>query len=450
MKKISILILFLTFFSLFVLSKEVGKNYDRIKDISIFVVKVVGRGVISDKLNGKNLIVNNMPVLKGDEISVKKGSYVELMDSLGNVYRIGGLKSKVKFYLMDSKRVEVKLKKGNIFVNKNTNSLLLIKCDNGIVASTGGNRFLVESSKGKNNVYCFVGPVLLKTKGVEKRLYEPKSAEISRNRIRIFKTNDYENNPLYRWSDKRDSERNNKISMRYLAFRDVNPVILYELSHYGNWVKHPRWGYVWVPNKIPSDWHPYSYGRWYGVGRDTNMVWISAEPWGYVYYCGSWAYDSEYGWVLIPSRMNRPMFDMAKDVCWFFDGDYVFWMWKGFLKNYERTQFKISRNYVSGMRLRDFLRGKIANKNRVKNSLRRFSVSKISPSKLIFNERELFRRISNSNFVRRNHYGGYFSPSIGKGSSGVGAGSGSAGGFRGSFHGSTGTGNVGRRGPKKN
>ncbi len=403
MKKFTLLFISIFLLSTFFLAgidkKVKNENY------GFFAIKVKGSGVISDPLNGKNLIKENMPLQEKDIIYAKRGSYFEFLDSSGNILRIGGESSKVKVEKLEDGKVILKLIKGNIFINKNTNDPFIIKSDDAYIVSNGGSRFLIDKVKNDVNVYCFVGPLLIGARKNKRSLYEPKSASIHDGRINILKSDEYKSNDLYRWSDFRDREINNKISKKFLAFRDIDPVILYELSHYGNWVKHPKWGYVWVPNKIPSDWHPYAYGRWYSVGRDTNLTWISAEPWGFVYYCGNWAFDSKYGWVLIPSRMNRPIFSPVEDVCWYMQGDYIYWVWKGFFNKY--TYNEIPKKFFSGVSVNDFLDGKFATKRRVKNSIKRLTTVRLNKYNLIKNGGELFRRISQSNFYRR-YYGGNF------------------------------------------
>jgi len=34
------------------------------------------------------------------------------------------------------------------------------------------------------------------------------------------------------------------------------------LGAYGRWVEHPRWGAVWIPDRMPGDWRPYRLGHW--------------------------------------------------------------------------------------------------------------------------------------------------------------------------------------------
>src|SRR5262245_51386361 len=47
------------------------------------------------------------------------------------------------------------------------------------------------------------------------------------------------------------------------------------LEGYGQWVQHPRWGEVWIPEQVPQDWQPYRIGHW-----------VYTDDWG-------WYWDSE-------------------------------------------------------------------------------------------------------------------------------------------------------------
>jgi len=71
-----------------------------------------------------------------------------------------------------------------------------------------------------------------------------------------------------------------------------------DLDRAGDWHDTPRYGHVWVPRDVPSDWAPYSTGRWtwdpyYG------WTWVDDAPWGWApYHYGRWVYaDNSWGWA---------------------------------------------------------------------------------------------------------------------------------------------------------
>jgi hypothetical protein len=95
------------------------------------------------------------------------------------------------------------------------------------------------------------------------------------------------------------------------------------LDAYGHWVRHARYGEVWVPEGVPSDWQPYEYGHWVFTD-DWGWYWISDEnedDWGWVvYHYGRWAFDRTIGWFWVPGDEWAPAW-----VDWRYGGDNVGW-----------------------------------------------------------------------------------------------------------------------------
>ncbi len=95
------------------------------------------------------------------------------------------------------------------------------------------------------------------------------------------------------------------------------------LEPYGHWVRHARWGAVWVPDDVPPGWRPYSYGHWIYTD-EWGWYWVSneeEEDWGWVvYHYGRWAHDRRLGWFWIPGDEWGPAW-----VDWRRSDDYVGW-----------------------------------------------------------------------------------------------------------------------------
>ncbi len=73
------------------------------------------------------------------------------------------------------------------------------------------------------------------------------------------------------------------------------------LEGYGQWVQHPRWGEVWIPEQVGPDWQPYRMGKWVYTD-EWGWYWDSAEDFGWVtYHYGRWIFDRSFGWVWIPN-----------------------------------------------------------------------------------------------------------------------------------------------------
>ena len=93
-----------------------------------------------------------------------------------------------------------------------------------------------------------------------------------------------------------------------------------ELDPYGEWVWHPRYGYVWLPEDVSPRWRPYTVGRW-TYTDEYGWYWDSNEPFAWaVYHYGRWGYDEDYGWFWVPGDTWAPAW-----VQWRYSDDYVGW-----------------------------------------------------------------------------------------------------------------------------
>lgn len=78
-----------------------------------------------------------------------------------------------------------------------------------------------------------------------------------------------------------------------------------DLSPYGQWLQHGRYGYVWTPYDTYAGWRPYTYGRW--AYSDYGWTWVSYYDWGWApFHYGRWTYDSLYGWLWVPGTTWGP------------------------------------------------------------------------------------------------------------------------------------------------
>jgi hypothetical protein len=92
-----------------------------------------------------------------------------------------------------------------------------------------------------------------------------------------------------------------------------------ELSPYGEWVRHPYYGWVWFPRNVRAGWRPYSAGRW--VMSDYGWTWVSYEPFGWAtYHYGRWTWDRHVGWLWVPGTQWAPAW-----VAWQHGNGYIGW-----------------------------------------------------------------------------------------------------------------------------
>lgn len=77
-----------------------------------------------------------------------------------------------------------------------------------------------------------------------------------------------------------------------------------QLTPYGRWFYHPRWGDVWTPTV--ADFRPYyRHGHW--DYTDAGWLWLSDYRWGDIaFHYGRWVYDPQYGWLWVPGYVWAP------------------------------------------------------------------------------------------------------------------------------------------------
>jgi hypothetical protein len=92
-----------------------------------------------------------------------------------------------------------------------------------------------------------------------------------------------------------------------------------ELSPYGEWNYHPRWGDVWRPTRVGRDFRPFYRGYW--VETEYGSTWESEEPFGdLTSHYGRWVYDPYDGWLWVPGYTWAPAW-----VAWRGDGRNIGW-----------------------------------------------------------------------------------------------------------------------------
>ena len=97
------------------------------------------------------------------------------------------------------------------------------------------------------------------------------------------------------WSQQRDHQLT-----RVASFQYVSPDIpgAADLDASGDWQPDTEYGPVWFPRSVPGDWAPYHYGHW--VNHEPwGWVWVEDEPWGYApFHYGRWvSYRGRWGWI---------------------------------------------------------------------------------------------------------------------------------------------------------
>jgi hypothetical protein len=107
---------------------------------------------------------------------------------------------------------------------------------------------------------------------------------------------------LDQWSEVRDRQ----IAMA-ASYRFVSPEIpgAYELDAAGQWTPDSPYGAIWFPYATPAGWAPYHYGHWVDHWP-WGWVWVEDEPWGYApFHYGRWvSFEGRWGWVPGPPSVH--------------------------------------------------------------------------------------------------------------------------------------------------
>jgi hypothetical protein len=97
------------------------------------------------------------------------------------------------------------------------------------------------------------------------------------------------------WSQRRDQQTESTLSYKY-----VSPEIpgANELDAAGDWQPDTPYGAVWFPRDVPAGWAPYHYGHWVNHAP-WGWVWVEDESWGYApFHYGRWvSLEGRWGWV---------------------------------------------------------------------------------------------------------------------------------------------------------
>ncbi len=110
------------------------------------------------------------------------------------------------------------------------------------------------------------------------------------------------------WSQQRDQQIARAASYQYVS-PDIPGAA--DLDASGDWEPQTEYGAIWYPRGVPADWAPYHYGHWVNH-VPWGWVWVEDEPWGYApFHYGRWvSYRGRWGWLPGPATV-RPIYSPA-------------------------------------------------------------------------------------------------------------------------------------------
>ncbi|WPB59052.1 DUF6600 domain-containing protein [Xylophilus sp. GOD-11R] len=248
------------------------------------------------------------PLAAGDRVQTAAGSRAEL-NTGGATLRIGE-SSDMGITALDERTTQLRLTAGTIGVTVRelpSGERFELDTPNLAVVLDRPGRWRVDVDPGRNTTRItaeFGAGTLYGANGQALAFAAPQSREFSQQALAgsaplALRQGD----GFDRWSDERERILTQSPSVRY-ASADIPGVA--QLDAYGDWTNDPRYGAIWYPRSVGSDWAPYRDGRWEWI-PPWGWTWVDQSPWGFApFHYGRWEQaGNRWGWIPGPPR-RRP------------------------------------------------------------------------------------------------------------------------------------------------
>ena len=255
-------------------------------------------------------VVENLPLLAGDQLYVGRGGRAEVQLARGNYLRLSENTELTIAELSDSV-AQFEITEGTVIIRTERissafprfevdtpNTAVVLKQDGLYRIDIGGeNSSELIVRNGEAEASTDEGTFKVRE---GHRLAVDTSTE-GRTELAADTTRD----DWDQWSYDRDTtiDRTNvALAPDYVTNYETDNNDLYgvsDLSSYGTWTSYSSYGQCWIP-RVGSDWAPYRMGQWLWI-PSAGWTWLSSEPWGWApYHYGRWAFLPGLGWAWVP------------------------------------------------------------------------------------------------------------------------------------------------------
>jgi hypothetical protein len=255
-------------------------------------------------------VVENLPLLAGDQLYVGKGGRAEVQLARGNYLRLSENTELTIAEFSDSV-AQFEITEGTVIIRTERlssafprfevdtpNTAVVLKQDGLYRIDIGGeNSSELVVRNGEAEASTDEGTFRVRE---GHRLAVDTSTE-GRTELAADTTRD----DWDQWSYDRDTtiDRTNiALAPDYVVNYETDNNDLYgvsDLSSYGTWTSYSSYGQCWLP-RVGSDWAPYRMGQWLWI-PSAGWTWLSSEPWGWApYHYGRWAFLPGLGWAWVP------------------------------------------------------------------------------------------------------------------------------------------------------
>jgi len=289
------------------------------------------------------LVVQNMPIVEGDEIVTEGGARLEIQfDSFSHLRMTED--STLKVEALQDNGIALGLSQGTMSVRltqfDKANTYFEIDAPKTTVAIQQAGSYRIDAGF-ENSPQARIAV----TDGGEARIYSDDAAFTLRNgrsasiQLGGDEAGDWEMadatagvDEFDTWTADRDRVIADLLKNSYYdQYYDRDIYGAEDLSGYGDWVHTNDYGYVWRPYQSVlgryDNWSPYRYGQWRWI-PPFGWTWVNDEPWGWAtYHHGRWFYDNGF-WYWSPYGYYRPhrswwrpalvsITVVNNDICWY-------------------------------------------------------------------------------------------------------------------------------------
>lgn len=255
-------------------------------------------------------VVENLPLLAGDQLYVGPGGRAEVQLARGNYLRLSE-NTELTIAEFSDTVAQFEITEGTVIIRTERlasvfprfeidtpNSAIVLKQD-GLyrIDIRGENSSAVIVRNGEAEASTDEGTFIVRE---GHRLAVDTSTD-----GRVELASDTTRDDWDQWSYNRDTTiagTNVALAPDYVTNYETDNNDLYgvsDLSSYGTWTNYPSYGQCWIP-RVGSDWAPYRMGQWLWI-PSTGWTWLSSEPWGWApYHYGRWAILPGLGWAWVP------------------------------------------------------------------------------------------------------------------------------------------------------
>jgi hypothetical protein len=255
-------------------------------------------------------VVENLPLLAGDQLYVGAGGRAEVQLARGNYLRLSENTALTIAEFSDS-IAQFEITEGTVIIRTERLSSALPRFEvdtpnSAIVLKQDGLYRIGIQGENSSELIVRTGEAEASTDEGTFRVREGHRLAVDtstdgRVELAVYASRD----DWDKWSYDRDTTiagTNVALAPDYVTNYETDNNDFYgvsDLSSYGTWTTYSSYGQCWIP-RVGPDWAPYRMGQWLWI-PSAGWTWLSSEPWGWApYHYGRWAFLPGLGWAWVP------------------------------------------------------------------------------------------------------------------------------------------------------